>query len=725
MQYQPEHSPGDMIYGRYKIISFISRGGFGETYKAEDKQQQGLICLLKYLKPLTTNSSSLRIAQEKFCQEASTLRRLGTHSQIPELYDYFEENQKFYLVEEYIDGQNLADELKNSVFSEIQVIQVLYDTLKILDYLYQNNVIHRDIKPANLVRRNCDKKNFLVDFGAVKEISILTIDSYTETISTMVVGTLKYIPPEQAEGQANFASDIYALGITALELLTKKIPHGTQEVESLLNELEINPNLAKILQKMVRFNYKERYQTPLNILFDLQPLILLGQTLNQRYKITKYLGGGDFYYTYLAEDLKYPFQSDCIIKQLQLNVNNQYVLQEAQSRFTDILNLLDKLSHEQVPQLFDDFEYNKEFYLVYKFIPGESISEQLTKENCWSEAQVIALLKDVLKVLSFMHRQGIIHGDIKPSNLIRRQQDGKICLIYLAAPEQLSNKKKLQPASDIYALGMTAIQALTGVHPQELKVDLHGEVSWKNLCNVSPNLALILDKMVRCQTEKRYQSAQKVLDDLNTQVSWAKIEKYWRLIAMSTIAISFSIVYYIYSGVQEQQAVHYFNQGTEKILSGDNHKKTGDIEKANKYYNEAIAAFEKATQINPKFTEAWVNQGYAYGQRRKFAEQAHACIQAHTINSNSPLVWICIGNVQFAAKQYEDSIKRFTQATQTCNSQLESKKNTCVAAWSNIGDAYLALNKPEQALNAFNKALRVKKDFQQAINGKTEAQKHL
>jgi tetratricopeptide (TPR) repeat protein len=185
------------------------------------------------------------------------------------------------------------------------------------------------------------------------------------------------------------------------------------------------------------------------------------------------------------------------------------------------------------------------------------------------------------------------------------------------------------------------------------------------------------------------------------------------------------ICHHLYLVIEEQQAVKYFNQGTEKMIVGDKLKKIGDMDKANKYYDKAIEAFEKATKINPQFTEAWVNRGYVYGQRRKFAEQAHACIQANRINSNSPLVWLCLGNAQFVSKQYEDSIISFTQATQTCNSQHEDQKEICVAALSNIGDAYLALNKPQQALDAYNKAVSVKKDFQQAVNGKVEAKRRL
>lgn len=749
-QLEHEHSPGEMIHGRYEIISFISRGGFGETYKVEDTQRARLICLLKYLKPLNTSPNVLRLAQERFVQEADTLRRLGNHNQIPELYDYFEENERFYLVEEFVDGQNLAYELRAGLFSETQVIEVLYDVLKILDYLYQKSVIHRDIKPENLIRRSSDNKIVLVDFGAVKEVGTLVLNAQGQTILTMAIGTPGFMAPEQSDRRPKFASDIYALGITALFLFTRQIP-SNQVDDSFLSGVQIQPYLAKILEKMVRYKYEERYETAADALADLEPLTLLNQTLNQRYEIQSYLGGGGLSHTYFAKDNQRPYQPDCIIKQLKLKYNNQRLLQEAQTRFATTVQSLGRLfSHQQIPQISDHFQKNQELYLVHDFIQGEPLSRQVTAGNRLSEAEVIILLKDVLEILSFIHQQGVIHGDIKPSNLIRRQ-DGKFCLIDFAefkqitnltinnqnifvppggtngymAPEQYQNK--LQHNSDIYALGITAIQALTAISPDQLQTDSQNEVTWRNKAKTSPKLARILDKMVRFQTGKRYQSAQKVLDDLNAETLREKINKHKRVIAIMILAASLAITYRVYVVLQEQKAETFFNNGTKKKDSGDNAKnaeKTKEAEdKANKYYNEAITNFQKAIDINPKLTKAWVNQGYAYGKLKNVVMQSYSCVQAIYIDNNSSEAWICIGNAHLAAKEYQNSIDSFKKAVSNCNPQAAN--NVCAPAWNGIGDSYLALNQPKEAINAYEKALSINQDFQPAKDGIAKAKKLL
>ncbi|BDA71937.1 hypothetical protein CAL7716_061030 [Calothrix sp. PCC 7716] len=779
--YQPEHSPGDIIHGRYKIINFISRGGFGETYKVEDAQQANLICLLKYLRPQNSSPTVLRLAEEKFAQEADILRRLGSHNQIPQLYDYFEENLKFYLVEEYIDGQNLANELRMELFSETKVIEVLYDVLKIIDYLSQNYVIHRDIKPENLIRRSSDNKIVLVDFGAVKEVGTLVVNAQGQTILTMAIGTPGFMAPEQLDGKPQFASDIYALGVTALFLLTRQIPVLNQYNNSIFNGVRIQPHFAKILENMVRYKYEERYHNASDVLADLEPLTLLGQVLNHRYEINSYLGGEGLIYTYSAQDKQRPYQANCIIKQLKLTHYNQRLLQEAQNRFSAAVQSLKTLpAHQQIPQISDHFQNNKEFYLIYDFIDGESLSKQITAVSL-SEVEVTALLKDILNILSFIHQHGVIHGDIKSSNLIKRHQDGKFCLINFAdlkqianlsfngqniivpprgtngymAPEQFQNR--LQANSDIYSLGMTAIQALTKIYPDQLQRDSQDEVIWQNQAQVSSKLTRILNKMVRFQAGKRYQSAQSVLNDLNTQTLQEKLEKYWKVLVLIGITLSALLAFRIYIVLQELQRDNFFNQGFEKKQEGDNKKNNGDIIGANKAYDEAIQKFNQALEIDSTFTKAKVNLGYTHVQRGSFTKSLIACNDAKKDDYNNPKIFICLGNAKHGLKQYEEALQDYEQsiklaskpddiddlvkaltnkgesllALQKFNDALEAytqatqKQPNNSIAWTGKGKALLSLEKYNDALDAFRKALTIKNDYKPAIDGEKEARKRL
>ena len=166
------------------------------------------------------------------------------------------------------------------------------------------------------------------------------------------------------------------------------------------------------------------------MLYDLHPLIKIGQTVGGRYEITRYLGGGIWGYTYLAQNPRQPYRSPCVIKQLKPQINEQLNLEEAERRFSIELKVLEKLgNHDRIPQLWDHFEENEEFYLVQEFIDGEDLGKELKKSNQLSEKKVVKLLQDVLEILVFIHENGVIHRDIKPSNLIRRRSDDKIVLI--------------------------------------------------------------------------------------------------------------------------------------------------------------------------------------------------------------------------------------------------------------------------------------------------------
>ncbi len=145
----------------------MPRGGFGKTYLAEDIQLPGKDrCIVKQLYPSIEESKFLAVARRLFKTEASTLHNVGHHDQIPELLAYFEEEEKFYLVQQYIEGQTLEKELTSGkVWSEAQIMELLQDGLNILEFIHAKGVIHRDVKPDNLIRRNSDGKLVLVDFG--------------------------------------------------------------------------------------------------------------------------------------------------------------------------------------------------------------------------------------------------------------------------------------------------------------------------------------------------------------------------------------------------------------------------------------------------------------------------------------------------------------------------------------------------------------------------------
>ncbi|MBW4573827.1 MAG: serine/threonine protein kinase [Aphanothece sp. CMT-3BRIN-NPC111] len=266
---------GTTLAGRYTIISYLGGGGFAQTYLAEDKQLPVHRCIVKKFKPRATDSATWQAARRSFDSEAQTLYHLGKHERIRRLLAHFEENQAFYLVQEWIEGHDLSIELTpGKRLSESYAIALLQNILQPLAFAHQQNVIHRDLKPSNLIRRKQDGKIILTNFGAVKQIFTPTMDSPGQAVA---IDILNYLPREQAKGNPRFSSDIYALGMIGIQSLTGLMPHQLQkdpQTSEIIwrNGLQVSPGLADILDTMVRYNFQQRYLSATEALQAVQQL---------------------------------------------------------------------------------------------------------------------------------------------------------------------------------------------------------------------------------------------------------------------------------------------------------------------------------------------------------------------------------------------------------------------------------------------------------------------
>ncbi|MEH2415621.1 serine/threonine-protein kinase [Nostoc sp.] len=277
---------------------------------------------------------------------------------------------------------------------------------------------------------------------------------------------------------------------------------------------------------------------------------IIGKLLQGRYQIVESLSAGVFGQTYIAVDVDYPQNPKCVVKQIKVSSSESGYLEMLRLLFqteTQTLKLLG--SHHQIPEFIACFEENEQFYLVQECIEGHALTAELPiNQQCgclWSESEVVEFLIDVLGILEFVHSQGVIHCDIKPENLIRRNSDCKLILIDFGSiesinfgigaelpiyripvtslgyipPEQFIGQT--QPNSDIYALGMIAIQALTGLEPLQLKADPYtNEIFWRSQNTpVNDYLAAVLSQMIRYDYQNRFQSASEVLRVLK-QIIW-------------------------------------------------------------------------------------------------------------------------------------------------------------------------------------------------------------
>jgi serine/threonine protein kinase len=273
----PEKNTGDLLLsGRYQIISVIASGGFGRTYLAQDTQRPGNpSCVVKQLMPARRDTKFLQVARRLFNTEAEILEVLGKHQQIPTLFAYFETDEEFYLIEEYISGHTLNEELPptENIKSEAFVIAMLKEVLEILAFIHEHRVIHRDIKQTNIIRSAKDNRLVLIDFGAVK---LMQPPSSEETeLATVAIGTRGYAPPEQFAGHPRLSSDIYALGMMGIQALTGISPQELQPDPETGNVMwrestEVSVELAEILDKMVRYHFSDRYQSANAVLQDLK-----------------------------------------------------------------------------------------------------------------------------------------------------------------------------------------------------------------------------------------------------------------------------------------------------------------------------------------------------------------------------------------------------------------------------------------------------------------------
>ncbi|AFY58431.1 serine/threonine protein kinase [Rivularia sp. PCC 7116] len=286
-----ELNPGTLISNRYQIQKTLGRGGFGRTYLALDNRRYNEPCVLKEFLPDTQSPSVIRKSKELFEREAKVLYQIK-HQQIPQFLALLTHDEKLFIVQEYIDGKTylqILDERLSTTgkpFSEAEVREWLLDMLPVLEYIHGCNIIHRDISLENVMLPNHQSKPVLIDFGVVKEKFTQIFSNSSQSFrQASVVGKIGYSPPEQLRlGHCFPSSDMYALAVSALILLTGKMPHLL--IDDSLNwdwqsYANVSNSLASILNKMLSAAPNERYQSAKEIIVELHKNQGTNTNLNQ------------------------------------------------------------------------------------------------------------------------------------------------------------------------------------------------------------------------------------------------------------------------------------------------------------------------------------------------------------------------------------------------------------------------------------------------------------
>ncbi|ERN41491.1 serine/threonine protein kinase [Rubidibacter lacunae KORDI 51-2] len=459
---------------------------------------------------------------------------------------------------------------------------------------------------------------------------------------------------------------------------------------------------------------------------------MVERVVGGHYKIVQELGRGAFGQTFLAQDLENPTYPRCVVKELKPLADDELTLREAKRLFAIEAQVLAKLGdHPQVPELLAF--YQDEFYLVQEYIDGHDLSKEIESGQSMSEENVVKLLRDILPVLEFIHDKNVIHRDLKPSN-IRRRKDGQVVLIDFGAvkeiktivlsatgqpkpsivagtqgympPEQLRGRPR--PNSDLYALGLIAIQALTGKSPMQLEEDLHtGDIVWRHYApQVSAGLSDVLDRMIRSDFTERFQCAREVLDELEANIQTRVLRKlkrsvvgkkrrrrWWPTIAAGAV-VAAGIGLFPFG-----QAIVRYNQANALALDGK--------------YREALDVYDRVLETFPNAARAWLNKGFMYSQLKLFEEQLDAC--EHALESDPEMVeaFNCKGLALQRLGKSEEAVAMFVRTV-----ELDSQ---FYQAWNNKGEALMTLGRPQEALDAFDRAKQYNPDYLFAWNNRGNA----
>jgi tetratricopeptide (TPR) repeat protein len=415
--------------------------------------------------------------------------------------------------------------------------------------------------------------------------------------------------------------------------------------------------------------------------------------LGGRYEILRQLGGGGFGQTFLAKDQHLPGKPYCVVKKLQPKIKRPEALDVAKRLFEAEAQVLHQLGHhDQIPRLTAHFEEAREFYLVQEYVPGRVVNQVFKEDLPLSEEATIDLLRELLTLLIFVHYHQVIHRDIKPSNLILRESDGKVVLIDFGAvkqmtlsateestvivgssgyapPEQLTGQSCFE--SDLYAVGMIGIQALTSYSPKHLQRDPQTHVLyWRDQAEVSPEFAEVLDRLVQYEASDRYGTAAEVLEALASLVP-------------DVVPAAVGVTAW-----------------TER----------GDYLLQRQHFREAIVAYEKALDLQPEEAELWVKQGKAYEGVQQFSAARDAYQRATQLEPNNAQAWLKLGMLLENLSCLEDSLVAYDQVL-----KLEPEN---LWAWHDRGKIQEALGQWDASLAAYGRAIEIKPNFQLAVESR-------
>ena len=636
-----------ILNNRYQITKKLGHGGFGTTYLAEDRQTNTLCAIKK----LNSDIADLEIAQKLFKREADTLLQLQEVHQVPKFIDYFEESGFNYIVEEYIEGLPLEDLISHH-WNVSNIVIFLWDILSILQLLHNKNIVHRDIKPSNLIQRNKDNKFTIIDFGAVKKIK--PGDRKPETC----IYHQGYAPAEQMQGIPRLNSDIHALGMTAIELLTKNSPREITRDDCdriILPESNIAPLwLIDILNKMVRTDFRERYQSVEEVLKDLGQRDSLPTTPNKPPSPNNF----KLWYVLLIVLPLLIIASEVINPWLR----PKYYVSQGN-------NLLDD---RQAQASLDKFQ--------------QAIAKDRNSAAAWQgRGNALFTLGRYSGALEAYNKTIAI----EPKNIKALNNKGKV----------LSQQGKPQEAIDIYdkaiAIDAQNAEAWSGKGLAYMNMGQPEEAltSFESAQKIKPDepnfwlqKGIVLRGLQRPdEANEFYQEAIAVYDEAtatekNNPLLWTdrgfvllQLNRPNDAFASYDRALTLDKNFYealmgkanTYIAIENyQQALATFDRAKEVRPQDDRvwHNRGDLLLKALNNPAEAATSFERATKLNPNFYPAWLGLGLALNTLQRPDEALSALDTAQQLYDRDPFLWINRGIVLESLGEFETALESYQKA---------------------------------------------------------------
>lgn len=658
---------GQILRGRYQIIRLLGSGGFGDTYLAVDRDLPGSPqCVVKQLKSKNVQSSIWQTARRLFETEAQVLYRLGKHEQIPQLLAHFEENQEFYLVQEFIEGEDLSQELvPGKQLNEVEVIALLQDILTILGFVHQQNVIHRDIKPSNLIRRQHDGKFVLIDFGAVKEISTLVGNTQGQISGTVLVGSSGYMPSEQLGGKPRFSSDIYALGMTAIQALTGTLPDELPE-DAETGEVDwreyaqVSNHLAAILNKMVRSHFRDRYQSTTEVLSDLAKLKMASASFTQRLVL---LGSSK------EPFVKY-YPLLIIVISILITFGLSKLLGFLPSNEQPSIAVSKPTLYPHIPEAVESLNHGKTLLELRRYEDAMSNLERAVQidpkyPEAWLErGKALEKLQKYEEALRSYDEAVKLQSDYSEAWYNRAIMLSELKR-YEEALISLNKAVKYQP-------NYPEAYYFRGILLDKMQRDEEALSSLDKSLEIAPDYALALYyRGVVLNELKRHQEALETLEKA-VQVEPASVEAW----------------------VEKGVTLGTLTQ-----------------------YEEAINSFKRALEIKPDFAEAWGERGDVLEKLKRYEEALASLDKAVHLKQDYAKAWFIRGVVLEKLKKYDLALQSLDKAAQIKPDYWES--------WYQRGIVLEKMEKLEEAVGAYDKAIEIWPASREAIENRKQLLKKL